>query len=77
MHGKIKTGSEIIDKNSRDVDKLKVTGVASLLWQATRVLLVGSILGCPDMFSSLCCVGSCSQGMIVAEALLLCQVVSR
>lgn len=24
VNGKIKTGSEIIDKNSRDVDKLKV-----------------------------------------------------
>lgn len=29
VNGKIKTGSEIIDKNSRDVDKLKVTGLAS------------------------------------------------
>ncbi len=27
VNAKIKTGSEIIDKNSRDVDKLKVTGI--------------------------------------------------
>ncbi len=27
VKGKIQTGSEIIDKNSRDVNKLKVTGI--------------------------------------------------
>ena len=43
VKGKIKTGSEIIDKNSRDVDKLKVTGITS---QASLVCTPDMVCAC-------------------------------